>query len=180
MKIAGKRAKVFQKYGIDEVTDQLLENELTLTVNVGMGATDPMQKLQKFIAAMGAYTNMLVKPPPGINMQEVGKEIFGHLGYSDGSRFFTNDNPQIQQMQQQMQQMQGIIQQLTQKVQDKQTAHQVKVKVAAEKNQSDMKRTVIHEENENKRALATHFRALLEGEQKKVPVPGIMKPAGGV
>src|ERR1035437_9850269 len=88
--VAAKKAELFQRFGMDEVTNELLENELTLVVNVGMGATDPQMKLQKFMAAMGQYITMLKEPVAGLNLQEIGKEIFGTLGYADGTRFFTN------------------------------------------------------------------------------------------
>ena len=162
LSIAGKNANIQQLYGIDEVTDQLLEQELTLSVNVGMGATDPMQKLNKFLTAMNNFMTMMRTPTPGVNMQEVGKEIFGHLGYADGSRFFTSDNPQVVQLQGQLQQSAQLIQQLQAKVQDKQTAHQVKMEAAKLTAQTQIQTTSMHEENENKRSLATHFRALME------------------
>ena len=162
--VAGKRAQLFQRFGIDQVTDQLLENELTLNVNVGMGATDPAAKLNKFIAGITAYTAIMSKPVPGLNVQEVGKEIFGHLGYADGTRFTTNDNPAVLQLQQQLQQAQGIIQQLEQKVKDKQTGHMVALEKSKQTNQTTFQKTMIHEENENKRSLATHMRALMEAE----------------
>jgi hypothetical protein len=162
MAIAGKNANIVQLYGIDEVTDQLLETELTLTVNVGMGATDPMQKLNKFLTAMNSFMQMMRTPTPGINMQEVGKEVFGHLGYADGSRFFTSDNPQVVQLQSQLQQAMQMIQQLQAKVEDKQTAHKVKMEAAKLTAQTQIQTTAMHEENENKRSLATHFRALME------------------
>lgn len=159
--IAGKNAKLAQLYGIDEVTDELLNAELTLTVNVGMGATDPMQKLQKFLTAMDRFMVMMRNPVPGINMEEVGKEIFGHLGYSDGSRFFTTDNPQVAQLQGQLQQAMQLIQQLNQKVQEKQTANQLKLATAQLTSNTTLERTRIQEENENKRSLATHFRTIM-------------------
>lgn len=166
MKIAGKRADIFQKYGIDQVTDELLSQELTLSVNVGMGATDPMQKLQKFLTAFSSYTEMLKQPAPGVNMQEVGKEIFGHLGYADGSRFFTNDNPQIIQLQQQLEKAGQMIGQLNQKLADKQTVHQVKIAATKITNETKLQIAANHEVNENKRSLATHFRALTEHRDK--------------
>ena len=163
--VAGKRAQLFQRFGIDQVTDNLLENELTLNVNVGMGATDPAAKLNKFIAGITAYTAIMSRPVPGLNVQEVGKEIFGHLGYADGTRFTTNDNPAVLQLQQQLQQAMGLIQQLQQKVKDKQTGHMVALEKSKATNQTTIQKTVIHEENENKRSLATHMRALMEAER---------------
>ena len=184
MKIAAKRADLFQKYGIDEVTDDLLQRELTLSVNVGMGATDPMMRLNKFLTAMNAYSNMLQKPTPGIDMQEVGKEIFGHLGYSDGTRFFSGEDPQVLALQAQLQQAQGIIGQLQQKVQEKNMAHQIalqKTQISNQtslqkanmsnqtalrrtdmSNQAALQRTAMQEQAQNQRALATHWRALHE------------------
>jgi hypothetical protein len=160
--LAARNANLFQKYGVNQVTDELLQKELTLTVNVGMGATDPMQKLNKFLTGMTTYTNMLQRPAPGIDMKEVGKEIFGHLGYRDGSRFFTNDNPQVAMLQQQIQQLTGLVQQLQQKVQEKTTKHQVQAAIAQGRDATTIRKTQIHEENENKRALATHIRGLTE------------------
>lgn len=163
--VAGKRAQLFQRFGIDQVTDQLLENELTLNVNVGMGATDPAAKLNKFIAGITAYTAIMSRPVPGLNVQEVGKEIFGHLGYADGSRFTTNDNPAVLQLQQQLQQAMGLIQQLQQKAKDKQTGHMVALQKTREINQTTLQKTAMQEDNENKRSLATHMRALMEAER---------------
>lgn len=161
--IAGKMAKLFQKYGIDEVTDRMLERELTLTVNVGMGATDPMQKLNKFMAGVGFYGQLAQKPPPGMNMTEVGREIFGHLGYQNGERFFNEgEDPQVAIMKQQMQQVMQMVQQLQRKLETKEIEGKVKLQVAAMDNETDLKKTVIQEQNENKRAVATHFRALTE------------------
>jgi hypothetical protein len=124
--IAAKKANALQKYGINEITDQILEQELTLTVNVGMGATDPNMKLQKFIGAMSSYTQMMQKPPPGVNMQEVGKEIFGCLGYSDGQRFFTSEDPQVALLAAQLQQMQHLLNEANMKLKDKTDGHAVK------------------------------------------------------
>lgn len=166
MKIAGKRAEMFQKYGIDEVTDELLAQELTLSVNVGMGATDPMQKLQKFLTGITTYTQMLANPTPGINMQEVGKEIFGHLGYADGSRFFTQDNPQVAALEKKVQEVTQMAQQLQGKLKDKTEMNQVKLKIATDKNATELQKAKISEEAANKRALATHFSALTQHQDK--------------
>jgi len=162
---AGKRAELFQRFGIDQVTDELLEKELTLTVNVGMGATDPNAKLNRFIAGITAYTAVISRPAPGLNVAEVGKEIFAHLGYADGARFTTVDNPQVLQLQQQLQQAMGVIQQLQQKSKEKQTGHMVSLQKARENNQTKLQTVQIQEQNENRRAAATHIRALMEAQQ---------------
>lgn len=106
--IAADRAQLLQRFGIDKVTDDLLKQELTLKVNVGMGATDPTQKLNRFAGALRTYgeVSMLVSQGmQGINMEEAGKEIFGLAGYQDGKRFLAPGDPRVQQAVQQAQQM---------------------------------------------------------------------------
>lgn len=160
--LCAKKAQLYQRFGIDQVTDELLNQEVTLSVNVGMGATDPTQKLQKFLAAFTAYSNALKNPTPGVNMVEVGKEIFGHLGYSDGSRFFTVDDPQVAQLQGQLQQAMQLVQQLQQKLQEKNTAHAVGLQKTRETNQTKLQVAALQEQNENKRSLATHYASIVK------------------
>lgn len=167
LSIAAKKANLLQKYGQNEITDEMLDQELTLTVNVGMGATDPQMKLQKLILGLKSYIEMLKVGVPGLNMPEIGKEIFGHLGYSDGSRFFTTDNPQILQMQQQVQQLQKTIQELEAKVKDKSMGHIVKVKTAEMGNQTKLAVTKVEQDNENLRNAVTHTHAIVEAEKDR-------------
>jgi len=164
LSLAGKRANIMQRYGINQITDDLLDKELTLTVNVGMGATDPQMKLQKFVAAMNTFVGMMEKKVPGINMQEVGKEIFGHLGYADGSRFFTTDNPQMLQMQQQLQQQQQMMQKMQLALQNKNDKHLVDIHKATIASQTKLQDTQIKEAHEDQRNATTHLRALTEME----------------
>lgn len=179
--VAAKKAQLRQKYGVDRVTDELLEQELTLNVNVGMGATDPGLKLQKFIVGMKAYAEMAQKPAPGLNLNEVGKEIFGHLGYSDGARFFTDDNPQVAALRQQVQEMAAVIAQLQAKANDKMAGHSVKLATTQHTNETKLKAVQIQEENENLRNAVTHTRALVEAEKMRrheAAMAAITKPHG--
>jgi hypothetical protein len=77
-----------EKFGIDEVTDELLLKEMTLSVNVGIGATNPQQKVERL-----SYGIRTVADLPGaiekVNTDEVISEVFGALGYKNGKRFFT-------------------------------------------------------------------------------------------
>jgi hypothetical protein len=159
--IAAKNSDLFQRFGMDEVTDELLNQEITLTVNVGMGATDPTQKLQKFLTAMNMFAGMLRNPVPGVNMVEVGKEIFGHLGYQDGSRFFTTDNPDMEAMQQQLRGALSQIQALQAQLKEKTTAQLVSLEKTRETNRTKENVALIQEENENRRALARHFDQIM-------------------
>ena len=111
--LAGSNAQLFQKYGINSVTDELLNADITVRVNVGIGATDPQQKLQRF--QMGAQIiGEIVGPEVKqfLNREEVIKEVMGNLGYQDGARFFDfkGQNPQVAMLMQQIQQLQQALQ----------------------------------------------------------------------
>src|SRR5512139_93608 len=111
--IAANKAQLLQKYGISQVTDSMLNNNLALNVNVGMGATDPVNKLNKFIGALGALANVAKMQLPDIDMQQVSKEVFGLAGYRDGARFVKQQDPNSPN-EQVIQQAQEIIQQAQQ------------------------------------------------------------------
>lgn len=107
--MAGKRAQLFQKFNVDEITDELLQQEVTVKVNVGVGATNPMMKLKNFATGAQIVGSIFGQTAAmGSNFQEVSKEIFGLLGYKDGARFFKPDyDPRVQIQQEQIQKMQG-------------------------------------------------------------------------
>jgi hypothetical protein len=96
--LAADRSRLFQRFGMSEITDKLLMKECLLRVNVGTGAstTDPQQKIAKFAAAMQTAQAALqpffeqgiieIKP----KTENILSEIFGDAGYKDGGeRFFT-------------------------------------------------------------------------------------------
>ena len=116
--LAAGKAKLFEEYGVNQINDELLNQELTLTVNVGMGATDPIQRLNKFIGALSAYAQVAAMQLPNIEMEEVGKEIFGLAGYRDGARF----SKQSDQNHAAQEQIKQVIQQANQIVQESQQA----------------------------------------------------------
>lgn len=112
--LCGDKAKLFQKFGVDAVTDAMLMNEFTLNVNVGMGSSNPKEQVQSFISGMTSLRDMLADGSlvkMGVNTQEVIKELFGKLGYKDGGRFFDQEdqNPQLAQMQQTIQELQQAL-----------------------------------------------------------------------
>lgn len=120
--LAGGKAKLQEKYGIDQVTDELLNQSLTTRVNVGLGATDPQAKMQKFVIAIKTYAE-LVTMMPDADPQAIRKELFALVGYKDGDRFFKQqDNPANQQLMAQLQQMQQALQEMTQEMAKKDLA----------------------------------------------------------
>jgi len=58
-----------------------------------------------------------------------------------------------------------VIQQMQQKAKEKQTGHMVNLQKSRENNQTQILKTQIQEQNENRRAVATHMRALMEAQQ---------------
>jgi hypothetical protein len=113
--IASKKANLYQRFGVDSVTDDLLMRVLTVTVQVGTGATNPHDQLTNFLNAMTALDKMLSSASLiqyGINVGEVIKEVFSTLGYRDGKRFFPDDDdPRIMGMQQTIQKLQDQLDQ---------------------------------------------------------------------
>jgi len=115
--LCGKSAKMFERFGLDQITDEQLMHEFTVNVNVGMGAVNPTEQVQQFIQGMTALGNMLANEglvQLGLNIEEIVKELFGKLGYKDGARFFKFDgtDPMVKHLQDQVGQLQ---QQLAQK-----------------------------------------------------------------
>ena len=106
--LAGQKAQLFERFGIDEITDELLNHDLTIRVNVGIGATNPATKLKNFLGAGMALGQMFgPSVAQGANFEEVAKEVFALVGYKDGKRFFQPGfDPRVQQLQQQIQELQ--------------------------------------------------------------------------
>lgn len=94
LSLAGKAAGLLQKFGMDAVTDELLMQELTINVNVGIGATNPQEQINNFMNAIKNLKEILVDGTLeryGLDVAEVIKELFGKLGYKDGARFFNTE-----------------------------------------------------------------------------------------
>lgn len=112
--LAGELAGIAQKFGIDQVTDEMLLGEFTLNVNVGLGATSPVQQVEQFMRGMNALKTVLdggVLQQYGLKIEEVVKELFGKLGYRDGLRFFDfgDQDPMVQQLRGQVAELQKAL-----------------------------------------------------------------------
>lgn len=92
--LCGERAQLLQKHGINEITDQLLENTVTVRVNVGLGSGDPQQRLAKFQSAISMYVPLAQMDPDfksgkkQMDGEAIRQEIFGAAGYRDGGKRF--------------------------------------------------------------------------------------------
>jgi hypothetical protein len=147
--IAAQKAKLWQRYGVSEVTDQLLNQNLTIKVNIGQAATDPILKVNQLTTAMMAVKNIMADAPPGLKIGEIIKEVFGRLGYRDGSRFFENlDEAQQPQIMAMVQQMQQTIQQLQMELEDNRAELQTKLTLQRMKDQEEFRRLIFESNHE--------------------------------
>jgi hypothetical protein len=114
--------------------EQLMSTNLLLTVDIGVGTSNPGFRLERFISGINSFISLVKNATPGMDIEEIGSELFGYLGYKDGSRFFNmEENPQIQELTQ-------TVQQLQQELQSKIDDHQAKLATEQLKADSAMER----------------------------------------
>lgn len=87
LEVVGKKAGLTEM-GFDGVTEEMLQQEVAVSVNVGIGAVNPQNQLERFVYALGVALKFLPELGNKLKIDEVGKEIFGKCGYKDGLRFF--------------------------------------------------------------------------------------------
>lgn len=133
--ISAKRAKLMPRFGINQISDEMLTSQVAVSVDVGIGSSDPMISLQKFQQASQIVLGLLGQGAQMRMKQDaVIDEVFGKAGYKDAAdRFFNpsdEQDPRIQQMQEAMQQMQQKLAEMTQQLNDKQAELQVRRETA--------------------------------------------------
>jgi type IV secretory pathway VirB10-like protein len=95
--IAAKSSPQWIRTGESTVSDEYLQQDLITVVDVGMGNTDPVKRIQKLEFGIGMI-NQLPDMPRRIKSQKVADEIMGVLGYKDASRFYMNDQELVEHM----------------------------------------------------------------------------------
>jgi hypothetical protein len=158
--IAGQKAKVAQRFGQSEDLDGLLEKRMTVTINIGMGATNPDTKLQRFMNAIGGFAKIAVKPPPAIDLKEVLKELLALAGYRDGQRFMSDQDPDKVKMQQQIAALTQKLKELMLEKKNKEGANKARVQVAREGNITKLVLAAKEDAHENKHLLIGHLMDL--------------------
>lgn len=104
VKIAGAKARAVQQFRYLPGVDDFENTEVSLRVNVGIGAADPMQKLAKLQTAFSMLTPIMPEfAAQGIkiNPEAIIEEVMGAAGFKDGRRFFDFDEEGKNQQQQQ-------------------------------------------------------------------------------
>jgi hypothetical protein len=96
--LAASKAKLFPRYGVSKITDDMLNANLTMTVNVGMGATDPEARLQRFTHATKLYDGILKSGMPDADLPQFRKQIYGLAGFPNAIKFFKKQvDPALEQ-----------------------------------------------------------------------------------
>jgi hypothetical protein len=83
-----------------EVSDEDLMQDLVVKVNVGMGNTNPQQKMERFMQPLQAasqFPDMLAE----FDTLEIGKELFALSGQGDGERFMLDEEKKKERAEQQ-------------------------------------------------------------------------------
>jgi hypothetical protein len=184
LSLCAEKAKVYQRYGTDADLDDILNQELTTSVNMGLDATDPMMKVNKLLFAVGKIKEIIQEPTPGLIVEEVAKEIFGSLGYKDGTRFFNPEqapDPQAQQMQEQLEQTQAQMQKMKQLIDsmqlelvNRQKEIDAKVVIAEEDRQAKLvdaersRQTELEKSELDRRAKLAELDAKSDDEMEKI------------
>ena len=172
--VSAKKAKILQ------ILPEFFDYRFTASVNVGMGAVSPTQKIQRIQTAVATVTQLVPDAALAINGEEVAKEVFGAAGFDNGTRFFdfakaekAKQNPQqdpkaqvaMQQMQLKQQNDQAMMQlkqqelQLkTQEMQLKMQEMQHKMQIAELESQAKVRLT-------DAQATTTSVQAIYEGTQ---------------
>lgn len=84
---------------IHEVLDNLDKAQVTVRVNVGIGALDTTQRFQKFMAGVSVTKDMaplLKEQGISVNASAIVQEGWGLSGYKDADRFFVKDQQKDQ------------------------------------------------------------------------------------
>lgn len=91
--LVGDQAKLWQRYGIDRVTDRMLQGSMNVQVNVGFGVTNPRQRIERMALGLNTVLSFQPQMAQRINGDEIAKEVFGALGYRGHTRFFPEPDP---------------------------------------------------------------------------------------
>jgi len=166
--VAGQKAKIAQRFGVDEVTDAILEKRIAVNINIGMGATDPVMKMQRFSQAVTSYANVCKAPPPGLDLKEVGKEFMALAGYQDGLRFLPGDaDPEKQKLMQLVKVLQQKLQKAELTKHDRHESNVVKLQLGRENNLTKLITTDKTHAKEGKHLLVGHLMELEKMDRQR-------------
>lgn len=160
---------------LEDVDAVMSTGELKVRVNVGFGATNPHMRVQRMQTGLSVVASVAPDMLADVDGKEVIKEVFGALGYKDGSRFFRSlqgeEDPRIQQLMQQ-------VQQLTTMLEGKQMDNETKLQIAdmqtrgrlAEAEMRESTKLQIAQMQAQVKAIDSKIAASTEGTRAKIDV----------
>ena len=161
--VAGEKAKVFERFGVNKITDAVLEKRMSVNVNLGMGATDPNMKQQRLGAALQQIQQLAAKPVPGLDLKECFKELFALAGYRDAMRFLQEGaDPQVAQMAKTIQALMKKLSVYEVQKHNRSEANQVKLITSRESNIVKLATAAKEDDHQSRHLLIGH---LLEMEK---------------
>ena len=112
LQVAYADAQLYQKFNIDQITDDLLRQKTTVSINMGLGATDPMRRISTLMGGVKELYAIPGMETVNVDRVELFKEVLSARGYADGGRFLPKEeqeDPRIQELTAQLSEMQSII-----------------------------------------------------------------------
>jgi hypothetical protein len=99
--LCGGRAKLFEKFGISEINDELLQQQVKVRIDAGVGNADPEQKLAKLQTGLGILMPLFAGSPQvasgalTVDLKAIADEVFSLCGQRDGAdKFIKTGAPQ--------------------------------------------------------------------------------------
>jgi hypothetical protein len=92
--LCGGRAKLFEKFGISEINDALMQAQVKVRVDAGVGNADPEQKLAKLQTGLNILMPLFAGSPQvasgelTVDLKAIADEVFGLCGQRDGADKF--------------------------------------------------------------------------------------------
>lgn len=127
-----------RKGNIQQMDAALFDYNLNVSVNVNMGATNPEQKIGRFITGINAMANLIPDIGAQLNREEIVQEIFGQLGYQNGKRFFLSLEPPEPQASPEMQKLELQAQESQQEIALKQQEAEAEMALDQRKLEQEM------------------------------------------
>jgi hypothetical protein len=92
--LCGGRAKLFETFGVSEINDELMQAQVKVRVDAGVGDADPEQKLAKLQTGLGILMPLFANSPQvasgelSVDLRAIADEVFGLCGQRDGAAKF--------------------------------------------------------------------------------------------
>jgi hypothetical protein len=174
--LSAKKAGVWeqtQRMGMDQAVDKLLQSQVTLICDVGLGASDPMMSMGKFAQA-AQIAGGLIGPElmQAVKRDKIIDEVFGKAGYKDAAERFFNkeqveEDPRLMQAQQMIQQMQEALMQAQQELQNKDKDNATRIEVAKINATAGLAKQEMSQEMALQTQFADAAMGMVQGEQDR-------------